>query len=199
MGDAAGTIRPIWRTPLAAALAGWMLLVIGLTLGAGRLMEVLPGETLMVLAAGAYVAPVPILLAWSFWAMLREPMTAWLAPTILLTFCGAFVPAYGPLLDAGARLNFRAHKPAYEAIVAEAANLRALGGPDGAVTGVRNGVRFRYRADRPGEIDFVWARNSAFTEGVVYDDTPCVPVPGRSCADRGRPLEGFYSHYRIGF
>ena len=30
MGDAAGTIRPIWRTPLAATLAGWMALVIGL-------------------------------------------------------------------------------------------------------------------------------------------------------------------------
>ena len=61
------------------------------------------------------------------------------------------------------------------------------------------GVRFRYRADRPGEIDFEWARNDAFTEGVRYDDSPCVAAPGRVCADRGRRLEGYYSHYRIGF
>lgn len=195
MGDAAGTIRPIWRTPLAATLAGWMALVIGLTLGAGRIMEVLPGETLLVLAAGAYLAPVPILLAWSFWAMLREPMTGWLAPTILLAFCGAFVPASRPLLDAGAWLNFNAHRPAYDAIVAEAARTRALGDAGGSVEGSRNGVRFRYRADRPGEIDFEWARNDAFIEGVRYDDSPCIAGPGRVCADRGRPLAGYYSHY----
>lgn len=195
MGDAAAIIRPIWRTPLAAALAGWMALVVGLTLGAGRVMEILPGETLLVLAAGTFLTPVPFLLAWSFWAMLREPVNGWLAPTILLAFCGAFVPASRPLLDAGAWLNFNAHHSTYEAIVAEAARTRAMGDAGGSVEGSRNGVRFRYRADRPGEIDFEWSRNDAFEEGVRYDDSPCVATPGRACADRGRPLSGNYSHY----
>ena len=40
------------------------------------------------------------LLVWGFWAMLREPMTGWLAPTLVLAFCGAFIPAFRPLFDA---------------------------------------------------------------------------------------------------
>lgn len=199
MGDDAETFRPLWRTPLAAVLAAWMAMVIGATLAAGRLMEIVPDGTLLVLAAGIYLAPVPVLLAWSFWAMLREPMTAWMAPTLLLAFCGAVAPALGPLLDVGARANFAAHRSTYDAITAEAASTRALGGPDGLVLGERDGVRYRYRAEQPGEIDFPWARNDTFAEGVRYDDSPCVAAPGRRCADRGRRLEGYYSHYRVFF
>ena len=199
MGDAAETIRPIWRTPLAAALAGWMTVVLGVTLASGRLMEIVPGETLLVLAVAVYVAPVPMLLGWSFWAMLREPMTAWLAPTILLAFCGGFAPAIQPLRDVAATINFAAHRPTYDAIAAEAVRLRARGGADGFVTGSRNGVAYRYRSERPGEIDFPWTRTSAFTEGVRFDDTPCIAAAGRICTDTGRQLDGYYSHYRIGF
>jgi hypothetical protein len=199
MGDATETIRPIWRTPLAAALAGWMTIVLGATLMSGRLMEIVPGESLLILALAVYVAPVPILLGWSFWAMLREPMTAWLAPTILLAFCGGFAPAIQPLRDMAAALNFAAHRPTYDAIAEEAARIRARGGPDGFVSGSRNGVAYRYRAERPGEIDFPWTRNAAFTEGIRFDDTPCVARAGRICTDTGRRLDGYYSHYRIGF
>ena len=131
MGDGTETIRPIWRTPLAAALAGWMTVVLGVTLASGRLMEIIPGETILVLAVTVYVA--------------------------------------------------------------------ARGGPDGFVSGYRNGVAYRYRAEQPGEIDFPWARNSAFTEGIRFDDTPCIAGAGRICTDRGRPMLGHYSHYRIGF
>lgn len=197
MGDATETIRPIWRTPLAAVLAAWMAMVIGATLAAGRLMEVMPDGSILALAAAIYLAPAPLLLGWSFWTMLREPMTGWLAPTLLLTFCGGAVPAFGPLLDAGARVNFEARRATYDAIIAEAARSRARGGPDGAVAGERDGVRYRYRAERPGEIDFPWTRNAAFVEGVRYDNSPCKPAPGRRCADPGRPLAGYYSHYRI--
>ena len=199
MGDASETIRPIWRTPLATALAGWMLLVIGLAVGSGRLVEVVPGETLVILALSTVVLPVPVLLAWSFWVMLREPMTGWVAPTLLLAFCGGMVPAGGPLLDLGAQLNFLAHRPTYEAVIAEAAQADALTGSEGVVSGERNGVRYAYRADRPGEIDFTWTQNKVFTEGVRYDNTPCRPSRERMCADQGRALEGFYSHYRRGF
>lgn len=199
MGDVAEAIRPIWRTPLATVLAAWMTIVLGVTLGSGRLMEIVPGEALLVLAAAVYAAPLPILLGWSIWAMLREPTTAWLAPTILLAFCGGFVPAFGPLLELGTRLNFETRRPVYDTIVAEAAQTRALGGPDGAVTGQRDGVRYRYRADRPGEIDFNWARTGVFSEGILYDNSPCVGRPGMMCADRGELLEGFYSHYRFVF
>ena len=199
MGDVAETISPIWRTPLAAVLAAWMAMVIVATVGAGRLMEITPEGTILVLAVAVYVAPVPVLLGWSFWAMLREPMTAWLAPTLLLAFCGGMVPALKPLLDAGARANFETHRATYDAIVVEAARTRARGDPDGAVAGERDGVRYRYRAEQPGEIDFPWAHNDTFAEGVRYDDSPCVPAPGRRCADHGRLLSGHYSHYRIGF
>ena len=84
-------------------------------------MEIVPGEALPVLAVAVYAAPLPILLGWSIWAMLREPTTAWLAPTIFLAFCGAFVPAFGPLLEIGTRLNFESRRAVYDAIVAEAA------------------------------------------------------------------------------
>jgi hypothetical protein len=199
MGDVAEAIRPIWRTPLAAVLGGWMAIVIGATLSSGRLMEIVPGEALPVLAVAVYAAPLPILLGWSIWAMLREPTTAWLAPTIFLAFCGAFVPAFGPLLEIGTRLNFESRRAVYDAIVAEAVRTRALGGPDGAVTGVRDGVRYRFRADRPGEIDFIWTRSGAFAEGILYDSSPCLGRPGMLCADRGELLDGFYSHYRYIF
>lgn len=199
MGDATETIRPIWRTPLSAALAGWMAIVLGVTLASGRLMEIVPGDSILILAIALYVAPVPILLGWSFWAMLREPMTAWLAPTILLAFCSGFVPAMGPLLDVGTRLNFAAHRPAYVAIAAEAARNRALGDESGSVSGVRDGVRYRYRAARPGEIDFVWIDSRWIRAGVRYDDTPCVASPGSRCVDSGRPMGGNYSFYRLIF
>ena len=95
------------------------LLVIGRFFGVLRELYLAPMRRVLPPRAAILVAFV--LAAWSFWAMLREPMTGWLAPTILLAFCGAFVPASRPLLDAGAWLNFNAHRPAYDAIVAEAA------------------------------------------------------------------------------
>jgi len=196
MEDVGAFNRPIWRTPLATALAGWMLLVIGIALGAGRLVEIVPGEALVILALGAVVLPVPALLAWSFWVMLREPMTGWVAPTLLLAFCGALVPAGPPLIDFGVQLNFMAHRPTYDAVVAEIARNGPLKGSEGAVAGERNGVRYVYRAERPGEIDFIWTRNPVFSEGVRYDDTPCRPSRERMCADTGRAIDGFYSHYR---
>ncbi len=199
MGDAAEANSPIWRTPLATALAGWMLLVIGMAVGAGRLIEVVPGEALVILALSAVVLPVPGLLAWSFWVMLREPMTGWVAPTLLLAFCGGMVPAGGPLLDLGVRLNFIAHRPTYEAVIAEAAQPDVLKGSAGVVSGERNGVRYAYHADRPGEIDFVWTQNEVFSEGIRYDNTPCRPSRERMCADQGKTLEGYFSHYRSGF
>lgn len=199
MGDSTETIRPIWRTPLAAALAGWMAIVLGVTLASGRLMEFVPGDSILILALAVYVAPVPILLAWSFWAMLREPMTGWLAPTILLAFCSGFAPAMGLLLDVGTQLNFTAHRAAYAAIAAEAARNRALGDETGSVVGVRDGVRYRYRAAQPGEIDFVWIDSSWIRAGVRYDDTPCVASRGSRCVDSGRSMGGDYSFYRVIF
>jgi len=73
MGDPADTMRPVWRTRLAAALLAWMGLVIGATLASSRLLESLPAGSLPFVALGLYIAPIPILLVWSFWAMLREP------------------------------------------------------------------------------------------------------------------------------
>src|SRR6478672_1325951 len=117
MGEPADTIRPVWRTRLAAVAIAWMGLVVGTTLASSRLLEVLPGDVLPFVAVSLYITPIPILLVWAFWVMLREPETGWLGPTVILAFVGGFVPAARPLFDAGVRLNFATHRAAYEAIV----------------------------------------------------------------------------------
>jgi len=197
MGDASVIERPIWRTRLALALAAWMAMVLAATLAASRLMEVVPDGLAPPLIAAIYVVPPPILLVWSFWYMLREPMTGWLGPTVLMTFVGGFVPLFLPLYDVGVRLNFEARRPAYEAIVADARAGRLVGvaGPRGWVVGARDDVHFRYRATDPGTVDFVWADDYGFKAGVRYDDTPCVARPGFACIARGEPLDDRYTYY----
>jgi len=187
--------RPVWRTPLAALLIGWMGFTPGLLLGAWRIAETAPPGFLLGLAVSNFaVAPV-VLLVWSLWAMARDPVTGWLAPSAFLFFCGAMIPAWQPLTDAGMRLNFQDHRAAYDVIVAEAKAHHFAPGADGWVEGVQDGLRFRYRADRPGRIEFVWARSELYEAGVRYDDVLCTPTHTLKCLDRGRPLEGHYFHY----
>lgn len=190
-------IRPVWRTRLAAALVAWMVLAATGALAAARLMEVTPPSVAPMLVLALYVAPPPALLAWSFWHMMREPVTGWLAPTVLMTFCGALIPLAQPLYDTGVRLNFQARRPAYEAIAAEVRDGRIAGVPNrrGWVTGEREGVRFRFRPRDRGVIDFAWAQAYGFKAGVRYDDTPCVSRPGALCIDRGERLDQRYTYY----
>ena len=197
MGETSETQRPVWRTRLAAVMVAWMATVVALTLAAPRLVETAPASFAPLAIVAIYVVPAPLLLVWSFWTMLREPMTGWLAPTILMTFIGGFVPGFRPLLDAGIRLNFEAHRPAYEAIAADARAGRLVGVSNGRgwVLGAREGVRFRYRADDPGVVVFEWIDAYGFRSGVRYDDTPCVARPGRLCIARGTPLAERYTHY----
>lgn len=191
MGENADIIRPIWRTPLAAVLVAWMLIVVGITLSAPRLIETLPGDLLLIAFVGVYLLPIPALLVWGFWAMLREPLTGWLAPTLLLTFCGAAVPAAQPLFDTGVHLNFLAHRSVYDEIALEA---RKVGGA-GMMSGSRDGVRFSYDRSRPSRVFFGWGDGRNVTMGVYYDNTPCVARRGRVCAEIGRPLAPNYSFY----
>lgn len=190
-------IQPVWRTPLAAVLVAWMALATAATLAAARLMEVTPSEVAPLLLVGLFVIPPPTLLVWSFWTMLREPMTGWLAPTVLMAFCGAFVPAAQPLYEAGVRLNFEDRRPVYEAIAAEAraGTLGGLPNARGWIVGVRDGVRFRYRLRDPGMIDFAWTQAYGFRAGVRYDDTPCIPRPGARCIDQGEPMAKGFTYY----
>lgn len=190
-------IRPVWRTGLAAALAAWMALVLGATLGAARLMEVTPVVVAPFLTGALYVVAPLILLVWSFWTMLREPMTGWLAPTVLMAFAGAFVPIAPLLYDAGVRLNFENRRPTYEAIAAEVRDGRIGGDPDprGWIAGEREGVSFRFRPADRGAIDFAWAQAYGFKAGVRYDDTPCVSRPGALCIDRGEALAERFTYY----
>lgn len=190
-------IRPVWRTPLAACLAAWMALVVAGLLGAARLMEVTPPAIAPVLIAVVYVLPPPILLVWSFWTMLREPITGWLAPSVLMAFCGGLIPAFAPLYEAGVRLNFEARRPVYETIAAEVRDGRIGGRPNprGWISGERDGVRYRFRPTDRGAIDFNWTRAYGFTAGVRYDDTPCISRKGALCIDRGERLEQRYTYY----
>ena len=196
MGETSDIQRPIWRTPLALAIVAWIVTALAATLAAPRLMEAIPDGAGPLVLLAAYVVPPPILLAWSFWAMVREPVTGWLAPTVLMAFLGGFVPAFPPLLDAGVRLNFQTRRPAYEVIVAEARAGKLAGAErSGWVVGARNDIHYRYRAADPGRVDFVWVDSFGFKAGVRYDDSPCVARPGLSCVDRGEPLTARYSYY----
>ena len=197
MGDVNVIARPIWRTRLAVVIVAWMVMVVTATLAAPRLMEVTPEGMAPVLIAAIFVVPPPTLLVWSFWAMLREPVTGWLAPTVLMAFVGGFVPLFPPLFDAGVRLNFESRRPAYEAIVADvrAGRLGGVANRRGWVGGARDEIRFRYRAADPGVIDFVWTSSYGFRVGVRHDDTPCVARPGLTCIARGVPLDDRYTYY----
>lgn len=196
MGETAD-IRPIWRTPLAAVLLAWMVIAVTATLTAARLMEVVPATVAPFAVIAVYLLPPPILLVWSFWTMLREPMTGWLGPTVLMAFLGAFVPLFPQLYTAGVRMNFQARRPTYEAIAADirAGTLAGRPTPRGRLVGARDGVRFRYRPADPGLIDFVWTDTYGFRAGVRYDDTPCVARPGAVCIDRGEPLAERFTYY----
>ena len=197
MGEMSVTDRPIWRTPLAVAIVAWMVMAMSVTLAAARLMEVTPEGAAPIVIMAIYVVPPPLLLGWSFWAMLREPVTGWLAPTVLMTFVGGFVPLFHPLYQTGIRLNFEQRRPAYEAIAADAKAGRLVGVANrrGWVTGERGEIRFRYRPVDPGMIDFIWTRAYGFRAGVLYDDTPCVARKGFSCLSRGDPLDARFSYY----
>lgn len=190
-------IRPVWRTPLAAALVAWMSLATAAIIAAPRLMEVTPPAAAPVLIATVFLIPLPMLMIWSFWSMMREPMTGWLAPTVLMTFCGAVVPAAPPLYEMGVRLNFEDRRPIYEAIAAEAraGTLGGLPNARGWILGQREGVRFRYRLTDPGLIDFNWTQSYGFRAGVRYDDSPCVARPGARCIDQGEPLAKGFTYY----
>jgi hypothetical protein len=189
--------RPVWRTRLAAVLVAWMALAVAAAVAAPRLMEVTPPAAGLLLAAGLFVVAPPTLLAWSFWHMLREPVTGWLAPTVLMAFCGGFVPLAPLLYDAGVRLNFEHHRPAYEAIAAEVRDGRIGGAPNprGWILGERDGVRFRFRPADRGAIDFAWAQAYGFRAGIRYDDTPCISRKGALCIDRGERLAERFTYY----
>jgi len=190
-------IRPVWRTRLAAVLVAWIAVALSVTLTAPRLLEVTPPQVTPFLLGALYVAPPPLLLVWSFWAMMREPVTGWLAPTVLMAFCGAFVPLAPLIYDAGVRLNFESRRPVYEAVAAEVREGRIAGEPNarGWIVGERDGVRYRFRPTDRGMVDFNWMRAYGFTTGVRYDDTPCISRPGALCIDRGEPLAERYAYY----
>ncbi|MBL8769817.1 MAG: hypothetical protein JNK30_00420 [Phenylobacterium sp.] len=198
MDNPGDSYTPVWRTPLAMALLAWMGLAIGAIVGVWRGLETLPPGVVLGLAAGLLVACPVLLLIWSFWTMMRDPVTGWIAPSALLAFLGGMVPAWGPLLDAGVRLNFESHRPTYEAVVADAAAgrlARLSAAPGGWVEEDRDGLRFRYRGGRPERIDFIWARNAYIEAGVRYNARPCRPTPRMKCLGAGLPLANGYSHY----
>lgn len=208
MGEPADTIRPdaiqpVWRTRLAAVAIAWMGLVVGTTLASSRLLETLPGEVVPFVAVSLYITPIPILLAWSFWTMLREPLTGWLAPTVILAFSGGFVAAAPVLFDAGVALNFAAHRPAYDALIADVALGRLAVDPDapGWTMGTRGEVAYGFQARRRDLVQFPWSDNSYLASAVVYDARTCgVPrtagAPRRVISTYDRHLGGHYCYVR---
>jgi hypothetical protein len=193
--------RPVWRTPIAMMLLAWMGLAVGALLGAWRAVEILPPTIAVAMALSIFVAAPAVLLVWAFWTMMRDPVTGWIAPSALLAFGGAMIPAWEPLLDYGARLNFETHRAAYDAIVADgrSGRLRATAAGASWVMEDRQGVVFRYRPSRPGRIDFVWSRGAILQAGVRYDAEPCRPTLRMKCLAAGAPLTDGYSHYRYLF
>ena len=208
MGDTADTIppdaiKPVWRTRLAAVAIAWMGLVVGTTLASSRLLETLPGDAIPFVAVSLYITPIPILLVWAFWTMLREPVTGWLAPTVILAFAGGFVAAAPPLFDLGVSLNFAAHRAAYRDIVADVAQGRLAVDPNapGWTMGTRGQVAYGFQAQRRDLVQFPWSDNSYLASAVVYDARACgVPrtagAPRRIISTYDRHLGGHYCYVR---
>lgn len=196
------SFTPVWRTPLAVMTLAWIGVALGGLLAAWRALELLPPAIAFALAMGIYVVAPVLLLVWAFLTMMRDPVTGWMAPSALLAFAGALVPAWQPLLDYGARLNFEAHRPQYDAIVADGRAGRLLSPaqrPGFWVEEHRDGVVFRYRPARPDRIVFPWSRNAILQAGVRYDARPCRPSARVKCVASGQPLADGYSHYRYLF
>ena len=196
MSEAVDPIRPVWRRPLAGALAAWMLLMVAAPLGYGRLLELAPEGAFPLLAIGL-LAPAPGLLIWSFWTMQRDPITGWIAPSAFLAFAGGYVPAFEPLLDAGVQLNFHAHRPAYEAVVAQSRLDPPAHGArlTGWVVEQRDGISFRHRADRPGVIEFVWRSDGWIEAGVRFDPHPCRASRAVRCINPGDARFGVPNYF----
>ncbi|MBL8556936.1 MAG: hypothetical protein JNL41_21875 [Phenylobacterium sp.] len=195
---ASDSFTPVWRSPLALMMLAWMGLAIGGILGAWRTIEALPPMIALSVGVGLLLVAPAMLLVWSFWAMMRDPVTGWIAPSALLAFLGGMIPAWGPLLDAGIRLNFESHHAAYDEIVADSRAgrlVKATSSPGGWVEEDRDGLRFRYRGGRPERIDFIWSRNQFMEAGVRYNARPCRPTPRLKCLAAGLPLSDGYSHY----
>lgn len=198
MDDLGDSFTPVWRAPLAMVLLAWMAAAVCTVLGAWRILEALPPVMALGVGVGLLVVAPALLLVWSFWTMMRDPVTGWIAPSALLGFLGGMIPAWGPLLDTGIRLNFETHRPAYEAIVADGRAgrlVRATTSPGGWVEEDRDGLKFRYRGGRPERIDFIWSRNDFLEAGVRYNAHPCHPTPQLKCLAAGLPLAEGYSHY----
>jgi hypothetical protein len=129
-----------------------------------------PWPVIPIVANGLFLVPIPFLLVWGFWTMLREPVTGWLPPTVLLAFCGGFVPVSPLLFEAGVRLNFAVHRPAYEAIVADAR--RDPLQPRGAAA-ERDGIVYAVSPRRPDVVQFRWSRSPDMEIMVVHDPVTC--------------------------
>lgn len=181
---------------MAGVLVVWMLSMLAAPLCFGRLLELAP-EGAFPLIAGALLLPAPWLLIWSFWTMQREPLTGWLAPSAMLAFAGGYVPAFMPLLDAGVRLNFQLHRPAYEAIVDEVrAETPAPGAQlSGWVVEQRDGITFRHRDDRPGVIEFIWRSDNWIEAGVRFNPRPCRASRALRCVNPGDPRFGVPGYF----
>ncbi len=188
---------PIWRTRLWPLLIAWMGLVAAAPFGIWPLAEQLPTAPVGLLLAVLFTVAPLVLLIWALVVMMREPVSGWIAPAMLLGFAGAMVPAAQPLIDAGRRVNFESHRSAYEALIADAKagrlGGRALGGD--WVEGRRDGVHYRYKTTDPTFMEFLWLDDGLYYGGVNYDETPCRPQPGLRCVSRGVKIDGYYSWF----
>lgn len=188
---------PIWRTRLWPALMAWMGLAVAAPFGVWPLEEQAPLSVVAGTLILLFVVAPAVLLAWSLVHMMREPVSGWICPTLMLAFCGSLVPAARPLADAGLLLNLHAHTSVYERLIGEAKAGRLSGRPIGGgwVEGTRDTIRYRFNPARPGRMEFVWMDSRLYFSGVRYDETPCRPQPGLRCASRGRTIEGLYSYF----
>jgi len=194
---------PIWRTWLAKALLAWVGLALVTTLAFARLMELLDEKPLAaVLVTVCLAAPLGLLVC-CCWKLRGNPRANWPPLAVLLVSIGVLFAASGPLFDASVYLNFMAHRPAYDRIIAETST-GELSGPvdaNGQIVGTRHGVSYQFNPARPRLLQFSWTRDGALLLAVYYDEGRCPDQSAKQIRRPGLPaptLRASYSRHLAG-
>jgi len=161
------------RRTFGGAVACWLIVALGILLFSAPLEGLLPEAMDMMLPLAVFIAPPTALLAIALVLWVRRRAT-WRAPLGVLGAVAVVFAAIIPLDYLSVRLNFWLHKPIYDSIVKDALAGRQIGafGPDGRRQGVRRGVNYSFRPERPLVVSFQWKTNTMTIRMVEYHERP---------------------------
>ncbi len=150
----------------------WLILSLAFLLLSATLEELLPERgfsALLTLLVSA--GPALLIAAGILWAMRRR---TWKTPAAVIGALALVTVAAAPLDYISVRLNFMRHKPVYDSIVRDAMAGHSIGrlSPNGNRYGVRSGVDFSFRPNRPLVVSFQWKTSAMMIRKVEYHERP---------------------------